>query len=597
MIAMPEHRTQSSESGVHTATGKPVSVSPVDQRLGRYRLFFEIASGGMATVYLARTDGYSGFDKMVALKRIHPHLAKEKSFVEMFLDEARIAARINHPNVCGVFDFGETNGQYYIAMEYLAGEPLSRVLKAIWHRPEIKDSPKLYAYAARIVADSCEGLHAAHDLRDASGEFLNVVHRDVSPHNLFLTYDGSVRVVDFGIASARNRLHHTSAGEVKGKFAYMAPEQLRGKGVDRRADVWSLGVVLWEMTTMKRLFRRKTEMETIFAVASEAIPRASSVRPQIPAELDDIIAKALTREPEQRYQNARELGKDLLKFLSRSGEVIGPADLAEWMENLFPEGVVQKRELLERARHMDDQPVAVTPLSVGQAGEKTGSDVMSAVGSSVMRRIEDEMQRAATTKARRKWLMLATAALIGTGLLWAGFNSANRPEQPAGSKPSAVPSLPQVPQQVNSKVNKASESSGGVPKPTAVATDPSKTKAADGEVFGNETPPKQTPNAGSRSTRKRTREPKAPVAAALPRVQNKPTPTVTATGIVNIATPGGWAYVYEKGKRLGQTPTRLTLPVGSHVLEIKPFGEPPSQQVTVQVTANEIAKVSIRIGG
>ena len=169
--------------------------------------------GATTIVYLARAEGSSGFEKLVALKRIHRHLAKEREYVDMFLDEARIASRITHPNVCSVFDFGEVDGDYYIAMEYLLGEPLSRLCAKVGKLPEQRRSPLLPLRMARIIADACEGLHAAHELKDANGDLLHVVHRDVSTRNLFVTYGGAVQVVDFGIASARQRLHSTSTGE------------------------------------------------------------------------------------------------------------------------------------------------------------------------------------------------------------------------------------------------------------------------------------------------------------------------------------------------------------------------------------------------
>lgn len=204
--------------------------------VGRYRLCFEIASGGMATVFLARAEGPSGFEKLVALKRIHPQLAKDVSILGMFLDEARIASRISHANVCAVFDYGSEDGTSFIAMEYLTGEPISRIVRAVrGASPAIQRAwPRI---AARVTADLCEGLHSAHELRDERNEPLHVVHRDISPDNLFVTYDGIAKVVDFGIASARHRIHQTMTGELKGKHSYMAPEQLTEAPIDRRADI------------------------------------------------------------------------------------------------------------------------------------------------------------------------------------------------------------------------------------------------------------------------------------------------------------------------------------------------------------------------
>jgi serine/threonine-protein kinase len=218
--------------------GTPVPLEGgVEKRFGRYVLSRRIASGGMGTVYLARAVGPGGFDLPVAIKVIHPHLARRRDLVEMFLDEARITARIRHPNVCSVLDFGETEGTWFLAMEYLLGETLSSVIGNLQDDPAAMDDPRYRAISLRILADACEGLHAAHELRDADGRPMNVVHRDVSPHNLFITYDGAVKVLDFGIALARDRVHQTTTGGLKGKYAYMPPEQLQKRPLDRRADV------------------------------------------------------------------------------------------------------------------------------------------------------------------------------------------------------------------------------------------------------------------------------------------------------------------------------------------------------------------------
>jgi serine/threonine-protein kinase len=320
------------------------------KKIGRYQLCFELASGGMASVYLARAEGSPGFAKLVALKRIHPHLASEQSYVEMFLDEARIASQITHPNVCSVFDFGEVDGEYFIAMEYLVGEPLSRVHRRVLANADERTSPLLPARMARIIAQACEGLHAAHELKGSDGESLHVVHRDVSGENLFVTYDGGAQVVDFGIAHARHRMHHTDAGQVKGTFPYMAPEQMTAAPVDRRVDVWALGAVLWELLTLRRLFLRDNDVNTMYAVLSSEIKPPSEYRPDVPPELDAIVLKALKRNPDERWQSTREMGKALRRVLVQEEELVGPAELADWMAELFPEGEARKRRLMDIAR-------------------------------------------------------------------------------------------------------------------------------------------------------------------------------------------------------------------------------------------------------
>jgi serine/threonine-protein kinase len=214
---------------------------------------------------------------------------------------------------------------------------------------------------ARIIAQAAEGLHAAHELNDADGQSLNVVHRDVSAENLFVTYDGDTQVVDFGIAHARQRVHHTEAGQVKGTFPYMAPEQMTAAVVDRRVDVWALGAVLWELLTLRRLFLRDTDVNTMYAVLSGEIRPPSEYRSDVPPELDEIVLKALQRNPDERWQSAREMGKALRRFLAKQEELVGPAEIAEWMAELFPNGEARKHHLMEIARTSPDQIAADSP--------------------------------------------------------------------------------------------------------------------------------------------------------------------------------------------------------------------------------------------
>jgi serine/threonine-protein kinase len=314
--------------------------------MGRYVICAELASGGMATVYLARVAGSLGAPRFCALKVIRSGLMEDQSFVEMFIDEADIATQAHHAHVCQVFDFDRVDGIYYLAMEYLVGEPLWKVHKK---SARGEHSAEHMWLCAKVIADACEGLHAVHELCNLSGRPLHVVHRDVSPQNLMLTYDGVVKVVDFGLASAALQRHKTSTGILKGKFPYVPPEILRGRRADRRGDVWSLGVILWELLTGERLFRRATDLETLKAVGESVVPLPSQVSPNVPHALDRVVMRALERDRQLRYTTAREMGKELNRALVQSGTVIGYAELSHWMHELFPEGLAQKRNLLETA--------------------------------------------------------------------------------------------------------------------------------------------------------------------------------------------------------------------------------------------------------
>jgi serine/threonine-protein kinase len=313
--------------------------------LGRYRVVDEIGIGGMASVHLARVDGPGGFQKWVAIKRIHSHLVEDASFVNMFFDEARVAARISHPNVATVFDLGKDAGSYWIAMEYLHGEPLRETMR----RTEQPGKPMPPEIACRIIADAAEGLHAAHELFGPSGEKLNLVHRDVTPHNLFVTYEGVTKVVDFGIAKFSSRMASTRAGMLKGKIAYMSPEQVVGEPIDRRTDIFALGVVLWELTTGQRLFRMDSDLDTMAKVQECNPPRPSTIVRGYPIDLEKIVMKALAKNKNERYRTARELSRALQSLLMRRGLFVASDEVAAYMQSLFADRIRKREEHLRWA--------------------------------------------------------------------------------------------------------------------------------------------------------------------------------------------------------------------------------------------------------
>ncbi|WP_437325120.1 protein kinase domain-containing protein [Sorangium sp. So ce381] len=338
--------------------------------LGRYRVVDEIGVGGMASVHLARMDGPGGFQKWVAIKRIHPHLVEDDQFVDMFLDEARIAAGINHANVAQVFDLGKDDNTYWIAMEYLHGEPLREVMRRAEER-RLRISPEL---AARICSDAAEGLHAAHELRGKNGQLLGLVHRDVTPHNLFLTYDGYTKVVDFGIAKVADRLSSTRAGTLKGKLAYMSPEQVRGNEIDRTTDVFALGVVLWELTTNQRLFRMDTDLDTLEKVQACVVPPPSTIVPDYPIELESVVMKALAKHKQDRFQTAREFSRALQNFLMRSGVFVGSEEVAQFVQQVFVDRI-QKREA-----HLAWAAEVTSTINVEQVRSRSSTTATDSVG-------------------------------------------------------------------------------------------------------------------------------------------------------------------------------------------------------------------------
>jgi serine/threonine protein kinase len=271
----------------------------------------------------------------------------------MFLDEARIASGMTHPNICSVFDFGEHDGVYYLVMEYLAGRSLFQVFDQVRSRPEATSNPLFYPLVAQIVAQACEGLHAVHMMTDSRGRQRNVVHRDVSPENIFVTFDGSVQLMDFGIAHATQRARDSDPGTFKGKMAYASPEQFGEDPVDARADVWAAGVVLWELLTGSTLFHRSSDASMLNAVLTEPIAEPSNVRSEVPPTLDEIVMRALERDPEARFQTARAMAQALHQFTAQRGVHVGMAELSDWMRHLFPEGLERSHSLVSEAKGID----------------------------------------------------------------------------------------------------------------------------------------------------------------------------------------------------------------------------------------------------
>ncbi|MBN8231472.1 serine/threonine protein kinase [Corallococcus macrosporus] len=342
-------------------------------QLGKYQLVRKLASGGMAEVFLAKAAGPRGFEKTLVLKRILPHLAEDEAFVEMFLGEAQLAARLDHPNVVQIFDFGEVDGSYFLAMEYIDGPTLRRLIK---RSLELKQ-PLPLGVCAKMVAAAAEGLAFAHELTDAeTGAPLGLVHRDISPENVLVSPQGAVKVVDFGIAKVAGQSHRTATGVVKGKVAYMPPEQLQAKGMDGRVDVYALGIVLYELLTGKRPFDATTDVSMMQAILFEPFVPALTRRPDLPEAMQRILEKALAKDRDQRYPDCRAFQADLERFVLSLGEPVGAYQIARLVAQVM-EGVeatpAKGRETAPLPRAPE---VATTPMpgrAVGTAWEPVSS--------------------------------------------------------------------------------------------------------------------------------------------------------------------------------------------------------------------------------
>ena len=302
-----------------------------DDRFGPYELVDRVAIGGMAEVFKAKRAGVEGFEKIVALKRILPHLSDNKEFLDMFVDEAKMVAGLNHPNIAQIFDLGRIEKSYYIAMEYVHGHDLRTIMK----RAREKGLRMPLDLSLRVVSQVCAALEYAHRKKDERGRPMEIVHRDVSPQNILISFEGDVKLVDFGIAKASTKASNTDRGALRGKLLYMSPEQAWGRPIDRRSDVFSLGIVLYEMVTETKPFiGAGTELTILELVRQCVITPAREINPRVPEALDRVIMKALARDPEERYQDAGLMQRGLERFL-RERPPVTARDLARFQELLF----------------------------------------------------------------------------------------------------------------------------------------------------------------------------------------------------------------------------------------------------------------------
>jgi serine/threonine-protein kinase len=338
--------------------------------LGRYELLVPIAVGGMARVWAARLRGVAGFSKLVAVKMILPELAEDTGFQEMFMDEARIASLVHHPNVCETYDLAETNGVLYLAMEWVDGTSLLRILRSASVNPKdptasVMKAPLDPRISARIIADSCAGLHAAHELVGDDGQHLCVIHRDATPHNILITADGRIKMSDFGVAKAAGQAHATLAGQIKGKVPYMAPEQLTGDPADRRADIFALGVCLYECVTGMRAYTGDSDPEIMSKIILGNVEPPRSYAPSLPPALEAVILRAMKLDQDERFPTAEAMQIALEQYLAQSGPPVMQSALAALVRARCGAEVEERREKV-RAAVAGTGPSSLAPRSGGE---------------------------------------------------------------------------------------------------------------------------------------------------------------------------------------------------------------------------------------
>ena len=329
-------------------------------KIGRHVVLGYLATGGMAEIFLARVSGLPGFQKMVVIKRILPQLATKADFIEMFLDEARIAATLQHPNVVQMYDVGVVDGNYFIAMEYLHGEDVRSLMKTLYRN---QDERLPLEHALNIIIGVSSGLHYAHEKVGFDGKPLDIIHRDVTPQNIIVTYEGGVKLLDFGIAKASNRFGETRFGTLKGKVPYMSPEQCRGESLDRRSDIFSLGIMLYELSLGRRLYRGASDFEILKQIVEGTVTPPHQIDPGYNLALEKIVMKALEKERDKRYQTARELQADLETLVREERMYVSPIALQQFMERVFEAKIQAWRDAQAHGQSLGEHLQHAPPLA------------------------------------------------------------------------------------------------------------------------------------------------------------------------------------------------------------------------------------------
>lgn len=410
------------------------------RRLGPYELILELASGGMATVYVARQIGAAGFQRLVVIKRVHRHLLGDEDFRAMFIDEARVASQIRHPNVVSVTDVVESEGELFLVMEFVESTSLAALLGAAVKRGQRLPPP----VAARIVSDMLAGLHAAHEARDLNGHFLDLVHRDVSPQNLLVAIDGTSRLIDFGIAKAAKRLTSTQSGSIKGKLGYLSPEAARGVVLDRRADLFSAGVVLHESLTGRRLFYGENEYDVLMRINEVDAPPPSAYTPGVSPALDAVVRRALARDREQRYPTAA----DFLDELEAAVQLASPREVRAALEQYCGERLEVRRTELRAA--LDGAPALGTSIEISSVhtsavriptGDETSAHIASSLDHNSIE-MRHGLRRASLIGALLGTVVIGVLlALLLTRSRLPGFAATNAPDRvsAAAATPGGAP--------------------------------------------------------------------------------------------------------------------------------------------------------------
>ncbi len=454
------------------------------RQLGRYEVLTQLAAGGMAAVYIARAQGVAGFERLVAIKVLHPHLAYEHEFISMFLDEARLAARIRHPNVVATLDISDSQGDgYFLVMDYIEGDHLGALLGRAAKRGKRVPSPVVL----RVLIEGLAGLGAAHNLTDELGQPLHLVHRDVSPHNLMVGSDGIARLTDFGVAKAEVRMASTRAGQFKGKLSYMAPEQASTGEADQRSDLFSMAIILWESLTGRRLFRGENNAATLTKILQDPIPPPSELWPEL-APFDSVLVKALDRDPAKRFQTADEFIEAIEEAAPRLEGIASPRQVASMVVDLLTDKIGEEQRRVRLAiEQLGRSQIGEARLPIPRDGSQASSVAQLRRDPTGASRVAPLPEAEAPAGSKKVWVVAAVAAalLVGGVVAW----RLTRTEAPVATPaPIAAPATSAA---VAPPEAAPSQATSAVAVPTAAAptgaTDPTAAApAADDEAAAND---------------------------------------------------------------------------------------------------------------
>ncbi len=593
-------------------TSKSPAVPPPTwgvQPFGKYHLVRKLAEGGMAEIFLAKQIGPEGFERDVVVKRMLADLTENSDFVSMFLDEARLAARLQHHNICQIYELGQADGHYYICMEYLAGEDFSTILRGAARKREFVP----FSIVARIVLDAALGLHYAHQFTDSNGNPMNVVHRDISPSNIFVTFEGHVKLLDFGIAKAESRATKTNTGVVKGKYMYMAPEQARGKPADRRADIFALGINLYEALTRIRPFARESTLAIIDALTKGDFKAPRQVRPSIPVALEAVVLKALAVDNTLRYQTAREMADDLEKAMA-SNLATGNG-VAHYVRELFgSERVGLKIRVPTLAQILKDggsSMEALVPRTDGAPPAPPSALNTPAVDATTQEgKAVNTAETPAPVPPRTSARKAVAIAAVSMALVLAGAGAMklfiSEPEPVVGQAtpvPMPVALTPTV-LSIASEPTGAQITINGVVRgvaPVRIEALPPGAHKVVATLDGHE-PVERTAQLERGGDRLTLVLSLPPIAAAPPEpavtevATSRPTPArrAAARGKLTVDTVP-WTLVYEGKRKLGETPLlEFSLPAGTHLLRFVNEQKGINTSVEIEILPNKTTAKKLR---